>query len=117
MRRNFVCLQETKTEKQTRRKRKDTARYRKRKAIKAQLIKAEMAKAMILNKSAVTLNDNDNLLLWHGLKFATTPNWTENISKTEWCNHFQHIRRLEWNDYHQLKNDEGKSTARELPKN
>ena len=52
---------------------------------------------MILNKSTITLSDDDKLFLIQGLNFAQTPSWNSKSKTTEWLNLQFHVRKVEWN--------------------
>ena len=59
---------------------KDRLRYKKRKKFKLKNQKIQRANEMILNKSTITLSDDDKIFLIQDLNFAPTPSWN---SKTE----------------------------------
>ena len=51
-------------------------------------------------------------LLGLGLKFIPTPNWGNQIEAREWMSYFQHVRRVEWDDYFKTNTkDEQKETS------
>ena len=63
--------------------RKDRLRYKKRKKFKSKNQKIQRANEMILNKSTITLSDDDKLFLIQGLNFAPIPSWNSKTETTE----------------------------------
>ena len=64
---------------------------------------------MILNKSTITLSDDDKLFLIQGLNCAPTPSWNSKTETTEWLNLQSHIRKVEWNNVLSIENNENKN--------
>nr|CAB3263300.1 uncharacterized protein LOC108950347 [Phallusia mammillata] len=89
--------------------RRDTQRYRKRKAYKIRENIVQQASQVILNKSAFNLDDNDKILLMKGPNFVATPNWATAVETNEWLNTQAHIRRVEW--AHVFENSEAEYVA------
>ena len=74
---------------------RDKERYKFRKQNKLEKQLEDTLQDTIINKSNIPLQKEDMLLLQHGLNFTPTPNWTENIERTEWGSLLQHIRKVE----------------------
>ena len=98
-------MEETKVDEQHRfeknttlKNRKDRLRYKKRKKFKLKNQKIQRANEMILNKSTITLSDDDKIFLIQDLNFAPTPSWNSKTETTERLNLQSHIRKVDWNN-------------------
>ena len=69
----------------------------------------QRANEMILNKSTITLSDDDKIFLIQGLNFAPTPSWNSKTETTEWLNSQSHIHKVEWNNVLSIENNENKN--------
>ena len=87
------------------RNKKDRRRFDLRKKFKKQNNIIEQCKSLILNKSDIILTIDDMELLSFGLKFVPTPDWNEQVEGKEWDSHYQHVRRVEWQDYFKTDSD------------